>query len=72
MAVCWYGGCDIYRYVVNDRTSWLAGLYGYNGCLVGGAADLYPSRRSFGLHYCGSIVSVIATVSIADILKSGK
>lgn len=59
---------------VNDRTSWLAGLYGYNGCLVGVALPTFLSvtPQLWGCIITGSIVSVIATVSIADILKTWK
>ena len=59
---------------VHDRTSWLAGLYGYNGCLVGVALPTFlaATPQLWGSIIIGSIVSVIATVSIADILKTWK
>lgn len=59
---------------LRDRTSWLAGLYGYNGCLVGVALPTFLAVTP--LLWCciviGSIVAVIATVSIADVLKTWK
>lgn len=60
--------------LVRDRTSWLAGLYGYNGCLVGVTLPTFLSAtpQLWGSIIIGSIVSVIATVSIADILKTWK
>lgn len=59
---------------VRDRVSWLAGLYGYNGCLVGVALPTFlaVTPQLWGCIVIGSIVSVIATVSIADVLKTWK
>lgn len=60
--------------LVRDRTSWLAGLYGYNGCLVGVALPTFlaVTPQLWGCIIIGSIVSVIATISIADVLKTWK
>lgn len=57
-----------------DRSSWQAGLYGYNGCLVGVALPtfLVMTPIVWGCIVIGSIVAVIATVCIADILKTWK
>ncbi|MGV7092330.1 urea transporter [Siccibacter turicensis] len=57
-----------------DRTSWLSGLYGYNGCLVGVALPTFlaATPQLWGCIVIGSVVSVIATVSIADVLKTWK
>ncbi|MFC0226900.1 urea transporter [Serratia aquatilis] len=57
-----------------DRTSWRAGLYGYNGCLVGVALPTFLAMTPlvWGCIVLGSIVSVIATVCIADVLKTWK
>ncbi|WP_300733260.1 urea transporter [Pseudomonas sp.] len=57
-----------------DQTSWKAGLYGYNGCLVGVALPTFL-QVSPVLWLCillGSVVSVIVTICIADILKTWK
>lgn len=57
-----------------DRISWRAGLYSYNGCLVGVALPsfLIMSPLVWVCVILGSVVSVIATVCIADILKTWK
>ncbi|OMQ23823.1 urea transporter [Serratia oryzae] len=57
-----------------DRASWRAGLYGYNGCLVGVALPTFLAMTPlvWGCIVLGSIVSVIATVCIADVLKTWK
>ena len=59
---------------MRDRKSWRAGLYGYNGCLVGAALPtfLMVTPVLWACIVLGSIVSVIATVCIADILKTWK
>ncbi|AJJ64554.1 urea transporter [Yersinia aldovae] len=59
---------------MRDRKSWRAGLYGYNGCLVGAALPtfLVATPVAWACIVLGSIVSVIATVCIADILKTWK
>ena len=59
---------------VKDRTSWKAGLYGYNGCLVGAALPTFLDVSPI-LWLCiimGSVVSVIVTLCIADVLKTWK
>ena len=59
---------------LRDQTSWKAGLYGYNGCLVGAALPTFLDVTPV-LWMCiilGSIVSVIVTICIADILKTWK
>ena len=59
---------------LKDRTSWKAGLYGYNGCLVGAALPTFLAVTPI-LWLCiilGSVVSVIVTICIADILKTWK
>lgn len=59
---------------VRDRKSWRVGLYGYNGCLVGVALPTFLEMNSlvWGCIVLGSIVSVISTRCIADILKTWK
>ncbi|MDN0123402.1 urea transporter [Yersinia aleksiciae] len=59
---------------MRDRKSWRAGLYGYNGCLVGAALPtfLVVTPVLWACIILGSIVSVIVTVCIADILKTWK
>lgn len=57
-----------------DQTSWKAGLYGYNGCLVGVALPTFLQVSPL-LWMCillGSVVSVIVTICIADVLKTWK
>ena len=59
---------------LQDRKSWKAGLYGYNGCLVGAALPTFLEVTPT-LWLCiilGSVVSVIVTICIADILKTWK
>ena len=59
---------------LKDRTSWKAGLYGYNGCLVGAALPTFLDVTPV-LWLCiilGSVVSVIVMLCIADILKTWK
>lgn len=55
-----------------DKESLRAGLYGYNGCLVGiGLATfLSPSFYLWIIVIVGSVVSVIATKSLANFLKN--
>lgn len=57
-----------------DVKSLRAGLYGYNGCLVGVALPTFlePSFFLWGVIVMGSIVSVIATIALADLLKNWK
>lgn len=57
-----------------DIKSLRAGLYGYNGCLVGIALPTFLEISPFlwGTIILGSIVSVIATISLADFLKNWK
>jgi urea transporter len=57
-----------------DRSSWRAGLYGYNGCLVGVALPTFLVMTPL-VWVCivvGSVVSVIATACLADLLKTWK
>ncbi len=59
---------------LKDRTSWKAGLFGYNGCLVGAALPTFLDVTPI-VWLCiilGSVVSVIVTICIADILKTWK
>ena len=59
---------------LKDRKSWKAGLYGYNGCLVGAALPTFLEVTP-ALWLCiilGSMVSVIVMICIADILKTWK
>lgn len=59
---------------LKDRKSWRAGLYGYNGCLVGVALPTFLDVTPI-LWLCivlGSVVSVIVTICMADILKTWK
>ncbi len=59
---------------LKDRTSWKAGLYGYNGCLVGAALPTFLDVTPI-VWLCiilGSVVSVIVMICIADILKTWK
>lgn len=59
---------------MRDSDSWLAGLYGYNGCLVGVALPTFlaVTPQLWGCIVIGGIISVIATISIADVLKTWK
>lgn len=59
---------------VRDRKSWRVGLYGYNGCLVGIALPTFLEMNSlaWGCIVLGSIISVVFTLCIADILKTWK
>ncbi|HBA9513304.1 TPA: urea transporter [Escherichia coli] len=59
---------------VHDRKSWQAGLYSYNGCLVGVALPnfLEMSPLVWGCIVLGSIISVVSTLCIANILKTWK
>lgn len=59
---------------IRDRKSWRSGLYGYNGCLVGAALPtfLIATPVLWACIVLGSIVSVIVTACIADILKTWK
>ena len=59
---------------LKDQKSWKAGLHGYNGCLVGAALPTFLDVTPI-LWLCiilGSVVSVIVTICIADILKTWK
>ena len=59
---------------LKDRTSWKAGLFGYNGCLVGAALPTFLDVTPI-LWLCiilGSVVSVIVMICVADILKTWK
>ncbi len=57
-----------------DVTSLRAGLYGYNGCLVGVALPTFLDNTPFmwAAIVLGSIVAVIATISLTDFLKNWK
>lgn len=60
--------------IAHDVKSWRDGLYSYNGCLVGIAIPVFITATPI-MWLClvvGSVVSVIATVCIADILKTWK
>lgn len=59
---------------VNDRKSWQAGLYSYNGCLVGVALLVFLEMNplAWGCIIPSSIISVVSTISIANILKTWK
>jgi urea transporter len=57
---------------LKDRASWKAGLYGYNGCLVGAALPTFLEVTPV-LWLCiilASVVSVIVMLCIADILNT--
>lgn len=57
-----------------DTKSWRDGLYSYNGCLVGVAIPVFIATSPI-MWVCliiGSMVSVITTICIADILKTWK
>lgn len=79
MAIAW--GCLLATCVatlagmcLQDQTSWRAGLYGYNGCLVGVALPVFMADTPllwFAI-ILASIISVIMTACIADILKTWK
>ena len=59
---------------IKDMASWKTGLYGYNGCLVGAALPTFLEVTPI-LWLCillASVVSVIVTLCIADILKTWK
>ncbi|MEB0204418.1 urea transporter [Pseudomonas sp. CCC3.1] len=59
---------------LKDQKSWKAGLYGYNGCLVGVALPTFLDVTP-AVWLCiilASVVSVIVTICIADILKTWK
>lgn len=57
-----------------DTGSLSAGLYGYNGCLVGVALPTFLENTPFmwASIVLGSIVAVIATISLTDFLKNWK
>ncbi|WP_392564844.1 urea transporter [Orbus wheelerorum] len=57
-----------------DIDSLRSGLYGYNGCLVGVALPAFLENTPFTWLsvILGSIVSVIATISLMDFLRSWK
>ncbi|AMG65397.1 urea transporter [Providencia stuartii] len=57
-----------------DTSSLRSGLYGYNGCLVGVALPTFLENTPFVWLsiILGSIVSVIATISLMDFLKNWK
>ncbi|EKT53435.1 urea transporter [Providencia sneebia] len=57
-----------------DTVSLRAGLYGYNGCLVGVALPTFLENTPFVwlTIILGSIISVIATISLMDFLKNWK
>lgn len=60
--------------ITYDVKGWRDGLYSYNGCLVGIAIPVFITATPL-MWFClivGSVVSVIATVCIADILKTWK
>lgn len=60
--------------ITHDVKGWRDGLYSYNGCLVGVAIPVFITATPV-MWLClviGSIISVIATVCIADILKTWK
>ncbi|KQB51741.1 urea transporter [Pseudomonas endophytica] len=59
---------------LKDRASWKAGLYGYNGCLVGVGLPTFldPTPTLWLCIILASVVSVIVTLCIADILKTWK
>ncbi|EPC0237229.1 urea transporter [Escherichia albertii] len=59
---------------VHDRKSWQAGLYSYNGCLVGVALPIFLEITPlvWGCIILGSIISVLSTLCIANILKTWK
>ncbi|EFK0327970.1 TPA: urea transporter [Escherichia coli] len=59
---------------VNDHKSWRAGLYSYNGCLVGIALPVFleMSPLAWGFVVLGSIISVIFTACISNILQTWK
>lgn len=59
---------------LKDQTSWKAGLFGYNGCLVGVGLPTFLEVTPI-VWLCiilGGVVSVIVTICIADILKTWK
>jgi len=60
--------------IVHDRKSWQAGLYSYNGCLVGVALPVFleMSPLAWGFIVLGSIISVIFTACISNILQTWK
>ncbi len=60
--------------IVRDRKSWQAGLYSYNGCLVGIALPTFleMSPLVWGGIVLGSIISVVSTLCISDILRPWK
>ncbi|GKX53005.1 urea transporter [Budvicia aquatica] len=59
---------------IDDRKSLRAGLFGYNGCLLGAALPTFlaTSPVMWACLVLGSIVTVIATISLADFLKNWK
>ena len=60
--------------ITHDVKGWRDGLYSYNGCLVGIAIPVFITATPL-MWFClivGSVVSVIGTVCIADILKTWK
>lgn len=60
--------------VMPDYKTLRAGLYGYNGCLVGATIPtfLITTHAVWGCIVLGGIVSVIASACIADVLKTWK
>ncbi|WP_148874313.1 urea transporter [Serratia marcescens] len=61
-------------WLVNDRTALRAGLYGYNGCLVGAALPtfLLPSVWLWTGVIFSSAISVIVTVGLNRLLRTWK
>lgn len=59
---------------IHDRKSLRVGLFGYNGCLVGAALPTFLAVTPvmWACLVLGSIVSVIVTICIADVLKTWK
>lgn len=60
--------------IVSDRDALQAGLYGYNGCLVGAALPTFLAVSPLlwlAIAFCG-LVSVIITLSLANMLKIWK
>ena len=59
---------------LKDHKSWKAGLFGYNGCLVGVALPTFleVTPTVWLCIILGGVVSVIVTICIADILKTWK
>lgn len=59
---------------LQDSDAWRAGLYGYNGCLVGVALPVFMADTPlmWVAIILASVISVIMTACIADILKPWK